>query len=141
MNKRLQINIKALQKDVNIVSEKLEFCTDAISTFELSGTEFWEINGITKTTFDEDEINAVVRELVQQLNLQTTDFSIELLPDQDWLTKNRTSFPRLYYGRFLIHGSHNRPKTANGFLNIELEAGRAFRSGSHESTGGWIFSL
>ena len=48
MNKRLQINIKVLQKDVNIVSEKLEFCTDAISTFELSGTEFWKLTGLQK---------------------------------------------------------------------------------------------
>ena len=141
MNKRLQVYIKVPLKDVNIVSEKLEFCTDAISTFELSGTEFWEINGITKTIFDEDAINAVVRDLVQQPNLQTTDISIELLPDQDWLAENRKSFPRLYYGRFLIHGSHNRPKTAYGFLNIELEAGRAFGSGSHESTAGCLFSL
>ena len=141
MNKRLQVNIKVPQKDVNIVSERLEFCTDAISTFESSGTEFWEINGISKTTSDEDEVNAVVRELVQQLNLQTTDFSIEMLPDRDWLAENRMSFPRLYYGRFLIHGSHNRPKTANGHLNLELEAGRAFGSGSHESTAGCLLSL
>ena len=82
MNKRLQVNIKVPQKDINIVSERLEFCTDALSTFESSGTEFWEINGITKTTSDEHEVNAVVRELVQQLNLQPTDFSIEMLPDE-----------------------------------------------------------
>ena len=141
MNKRLQINIKVLQKDINIVSERLESCTDALSTFESSGAEFWEINGITKTTSDANEVNATVRELVQQLNLQPTDFSIELLPDQDWLAENRMSFPCLYYGRFLIHGSHNRPKTANGYLNIELEAGRAFGSGSHESTAGCLLSL
>ena len=141
MNKRLQINIKVLQKDINIVSKRLEFYTDALSTFQSSGTEFWEINGITKTTSDEDEVNAVVRELVQQLNLQPTDFSIEMLLDRDWLAENRTSFPCLYYGRFLIHGSHNRPKIANGYLNIELEAGRAFGSGSHESTAGCLLSL
>ena len=141
MTKRWQINIKVLQKDINIVSARLESCTDALSTFESNGTEFWEINGITKTTSDEDEVNAVVIELVQRLNLQSTDFSIELLPDQDWLAENRTSFPCLYYGRFLIHGSHNRPKTANGYLNIELEAGRAFGSGSHESTAGCLLSL
>lgn len=141
MNRRLQINIKVLKKDINIVSERLEFCTDALSTFESSGTGFWEINGITKTAPDEDEVNAVVRELVQQLNLQPTDFSIEMLPDRDWLADNRTSFPCLYYGRFLLHGSHNRPKTSNGYLNIELEAGRAFGSGSHESTAGCLLSL
>ena len=115
MNKRLQINIKVLQKDINIVSARLESCTDALSTFELSGTEFWEINGITKTTSDEDEVNAVVKELVQKLNLQPTDFSIEMLPDRDWLAQNRMSFPRLYYGRFLIHASHNRPKPQMDF--------------------------
>mgnify|MGYP005736208959 CR=1 FL=1 len=69
MNKRLQINIKVLQKDINIVSARLESCTDALSTFESSGTEFCEINGITKTTSDENEVNAVVKELVQQLSL------------------------------------------------------------------------
>ena len=58
MNKRLQVNIKVPQKDINIVSERLEFCTDALSTFESSGIELWEINGITKTTSDEDEVNA-----------------------------------------------------------------------------------
>ena len=141
MNKRLQINIKVPQKDINFVSARLESCIDALSTFVSSGTEFWEINGITKTTSDEDEVNAVVKELVQKLNLQPTDFSIEMLPDRDWLAQNRMSFPRLYYSRFLIHGSHNRPKTANGFLNIELEAGRAFGSGNHESTAGCLFSL
>ena len=93
MNKRWQINIKVLQKDINIVSARLESFTDALSIFESSGTEFCEINGITKTTSDENVVNAVVKELVQQLNLQPTDFSIELLPDQDWLAENRMSFP------------------------------------------------
>ena len=88
MNKRLQINIKVLQKDINIVSARLESFTDALSTFEFSGTEFWEINGITKTTSGEDEVNAVIRELVQQLNLQPTDFSVEMLPDRDWIAEN-----------------------------------------------------
>ena len=141
MTKRWQINIKALKKDINTVSERLESCTDVLSTFELNGTEFWEISGITKPTSDKGEANVVVRELVQQLNLQPTDFSIEMLPDRDWLAENRASFPCLSYGRFLIHGSHNRPKTANGHLNIELEAGRAFGSGSHESTAGCLLSL
>ena len=90
MNKRLQINIKVPQKDINFVSARLESCIDALSTFVSSGTEFWEINGITKTTSDEDEVNAVVKELVQKLNLQPTDFSIEMLPDRDWLAQNRT---------------------------------------------------
>ncbi|GIR53404.1 MAG: hypothetical protein CM15mP62_08750 [Rhodospirillaceae bacterium] len=48
MNKRWQINIKVLQKDINIVSARLESFTDALSIFESSGTEFCEINGITK---------------------------------------------------------------------------------------------
>ena len=141
MTKRWQINIKVLQKDINIVSERLESCTDVLSIFELNGNEFCEISGITKITADKGEANVVVRELVQQLNLQPTDFSIEMLPDRDWLAENRASFPCLSYGRFLIHGSHNRPKTTNGYLNIELEAGRAFGSGSHESTAGCLLSL
>ena len=31
MNRRLQINIKVLQKDINIVSARLESCTDAVT--------------------------------------------------------------------------------------------------------------
>ena len=128
-------------KDVNFVSGHLDSFTDALSIFEIRETNFWEISGITNIAADKSKVDIIVRELALKLNLKSTEFSIEALPKRDWLYENRKSFPSLRYGRFLIHGSHNRPQNPNGYLNIEVEAGRAFGSGSHESTAGCLLSL
>ena len=141
MKQLWQIYIRVSEKDVDFVSGHLDSFTDALSIFEIRETNFWEISGITNIAADKSKVDIIVRELALRLNLKSTEFSIEPLPKRDWLYENRKSFPSLYYGRFLIHGSHNRPQNPNGYLNIEVEAGRAFGSGSHESTAGCLLSL
>ena len=65
----------------------------------------------------------------------------ERLDGIDWLGRNRSQFPKLRYGRFMIHGAHHRPVDRTGLLAIEIEAGRAFGSGTHASTEGCLRAL
>ena len=124
MKQLWQIYIRVSEKDVDFVSGHLDSFTDALSIFEIRETNFWEISGITNIAADKSKVDIIVRELALKLNLKSTEFSIEPLPKRDWLYENRKSFPSLSYGRFLIHGSHNRPQNPNGYLNIEVEAGK-----------------
>ncbi len=65
----------------------------------------------------------------------------ERLDGIDWLGRNRSHFPKLRYGRFLVHGAHHRPIDRFGQFAIEIEAGRAFGSGTHASTEGCLRAL
>ena len=59
----------------------------------------------------------------------------------DWLSRNRNDMSVIRCGRFLIHGAHHRPIRPRGRLLLEIDAGRAFGSGTHPSTEGCLRAL
>jgi ribosomal protein L11 methyltransferase len=71
-------------------------------------------------------------------------FSIEALPELDWVAESQKGLPPLRAGRFFVFASHaagvgeERPPSA---IAIRIEAGRAFGTGHHESTRGCLLAL
>ncbi len=63
------------------------------------------------------------------------------LPDTDWLTENRKSFPPVRVARFYIHRTHHDRPPADGRIAIRLDASLAFGSGTHASTQGVLLAL
>ena len=73
------------------------------------------------------------------LGLETAEFSIERLPDTDWVARSLEGLAPVRAGRFLVHGSHGRNLPPGG-LAIEIAAGTAFGTGHHATTRGCLLA-
>lgn len=79
-----------------------------------------------------DRIAEMIAVAIQQ------DFTVEVLPDVDWVTRSLEGLPSVRAGRFIVHGSHARESVRAGDIAIEIEAGRAFGTGHHGTTAGCL---
>ena len=65
-------------------------------------------------------------------------FSVEELPDIDWVTHSLEGLKPVRAGHFFVHGSHDRDKIEAGDIPIEIDAGLAFGTGHHGTTAGCL---
>lgn len=63
------------------------------------------------------------------------------LEQQDWLKAVAQSFPPFSIGRFYIHGAHVKEPPPAGSISIQIDAGAAFGSGEHGTTGTCLEAL
>ena len=73
------------------------------------------------------------------LGLDAARFSIERLPDIDWVARSLDNLAPVRAGRFIVHGSHDRNLPPGG-LAIEIAAGTAFGTGHHATTRGCLLA-
>ncbi|ODP37926.1 50S ribosomal protein L11 methyltransferase [Sphingomonas turrisvirgatae] len=66
---------------------------------------------------------------------------IEQLPDEDWVTLSQAGIEPVHAGRFYVHTSGNRGDVPAGVKTLQIEAGRAFGTGTHETTSGCLLTL
>lgn len=66
-------------------------------------------------------------------------FTVEKLPEQDWITLSQQGAEPIRGGCFYIHTSDYPP--ADGAMNIEIPASQAFGTGHHETTAGCLEML
>ena len=82
------------------------------------------------------DLNRLEEILPPHQNLAT-----EILPPLDWVSHSQTGLPVIKQPPFFIFEKLNQPKHPNGLINIELQAGRAFGSGHHQTTRGCLIML
>lgn len=61
--------------------------------------------------------------------------------DRDWVTESQRLNQPIRAGRFYLRASHHPPHPAGCFLDIRIDAGRAFGTGRHETTRGCLLAL
>ena len=66
---------------------------------------------------------------------------IEELADQDWVTLSQQGLEPIQAGRFYVHTPAHRGTTPPGSVALEIDAGRAFGTGQHETTTGCLIAL
>lgn len=69
------------------------------------------------------------------------DFTLELMPEIDWVAESRASLPALTAGRFWVYGSHIETKPPAGSIPLLIDANLAFGTGRHETTHGCLLAL
>ena len=141
MTQPWQISLEVPAAHAFAFGEALETLVDSCATFEIENSANWAVTGITQHFPDHASLVGAVKRAARDAGIDAPDVEIQQLPDLDWLARNRESFPSLRYGRFLIHGSHERPVRPTHALTIEVDAGRAFGSGTHGSTEGCLRTL
>jgi ribosomal protein L11 methyltransferase len=141
MTQPWQVSLEVPAEHAFAFGEALEALVHSCATFEIENSPNWAVTGITQYFPDHSTLIRAMRQVARDAGIDAPDVEIQQLPDVDWLARNRESFPSLHYGRFLIHGSHERPDRPTHALTIEVDAGRAFGSGTHGSTEGCLRSL
>ncbi|HEX9931704.1 MAG TPA: 50S ribosomal protein L11 methyltransferase [Allosphingosinicella sp.] len=66
---------------------------------------------------------------------------IEPLDDEDWLKLSQRELEPILAGRFCVHTSAHRSDVPEGAAALEIDAGRAFGTGHHETTTGCLIAL
>ena len=66
---------------------------------------------------------------------------IERIAEQDWVTLSQQGLEPIRAGRFFVHTPKHRHQVPEGAVPIEIDAGRAFGTGHHETTTGCLEAL
>lgn len=65
----------------------------------------------------------------------------ERVPEQDWVTLSQAGLEPIQAGRFFVHTPAHRGETPAGAAAFEIDAGRAFGTGQHDTTAGCLLAL
>ena len=89
----------------------------------------------------EYDLNTIVTELCAHLPIETNAVAIKTIEDQDWVRACMADFKPLAFGKrlWIVPSWHQAPQAAA--INITLDPGLAFGTGTHPTTGlclGWL---
>lgn len=67
--------------------------------------------------------------------------AVEELDEQDWVTLSQAGLEPIRAGRFFVHTPAHRDEIPADAVTFEIDAGRAFGTGQHETTTGCLLAL
>ncbi len=67
--------------------------------------------------------------------------ALEKVEDRDWVTLSQQGLEPIRVGRFFVHTPAHRDEAPAGSIPLEIDAGRAFGTGQHETTSGCLVAL
>ena len=102
-------------------------------------TDAWIVEAYFETRPDPNRL----RELIEAWAGPAAAASLvfDKIGAQDWIEAGLRGQPPVRAGRFLVHGSHGRPKIAANALALEIPAALAFGTGHHGTTRGCLIFL
>lgn len=103
---------------------------------EAHGT--WRVEAL----YAEEPEAAMLRALLSPLEKETgetiSEFTIEPVPEIDWVARSLEGLDPVRAGRFFVYGSHDADKVPAGVIPLLVDAGQAFGTGHHETTTGCL---
>ncbi|HEX5183295.1 MAG TPA: 50S ribosomal protein L11 methyltransferase [Allosphingosinicella sp.] len=90
-----------------------------------------------------EEPNAAMLDLLVSLvpSASETRPSAETVADEDWVTLSQEGLEPIRAGRFFVHTPLHRDERPADAIALEIDAGRAFGTGQHETTSGCLIAL
>jgi ribosomal protein L11 methyltransferase len=67
--------------------------------------------------------------------------AVEKVEDRDWVTLSQQGLEPIRAGRFFVHTPAHRDTAPPDLIALEIDAGRAFGTGQHETTSGCLVAL
>ncbi|MFN3943376.1 MAG: 50S ribosomal protein L11 methyltransferase [Allosphingosinicella sp.] len=91
----------------------------------------------------EEEPSRPVLQLLHDLIPSAADAepAIERVEEEDWVTLSQQGLEPIRAGRFFVHTPAHRDDVPEGAIAFEIDAGRAFGTGQHETTTGCLHAL
>ena len=113
----------------------------ACSSFETTPGGLWSFEMLLQGPLDQSDLEIRLALTAASLSLPTPDLFLKALPEKDWVAESHRALPPIKAGRFLVHGAHDRGRAPGSAFALEVDAGRAFGNGRHESTYGCLLAL
>jgi ribosomal protein L11 methyltransferase len=66
---------------------------------------------------------------------------VERVEERDWVTLSQQGLEPIRAGRFYVHTPMHRDSVPADAISLEIDAGRAFGTGQHETTSGCLIAL
>jgi len=110
----------------------------AISSSAGVDDDVWTVEGYADAEPDRQSIEAAIRTLASDLGIDPPKLAFDLQPTIDWLTQNLQAFPPVIWERYWIAGTHVSEPAPAGLIPLRIDAGTAFGSGEHPTTGGCL---
>jgi ribosomal protein L11 methyltransferase len=66
---------------------------------------------------------------------------VEKVEERDWVTLSQQGLEPIRAGRFFVHTPAHREQVPDDAIGLEIDAGRAFGTGQHETTSGCLTAL
>ena len=129
---------RTARRVVDVLNESLDDDHAAVAAFERPDGR-WEVS----LHFAEAPDEGSIRELV---TLAAGDdaakaIAFDIVAAKDWVAASLEDLTPVPAGRFIVHGRHDRARTAPNKTGIEIEAALAFGTGHHGTTRGCLLLL
>jgi ribosomal protein L11 methyltransferase len=121
----------------NALQDFTEPAPDALSIFE-NGAGCWRIEALFSDWTPGRDIGCEIAALVEK---PLPAFTMEEVPDLNWVAISQAALPPVAAGRFIVHGSHDRRRIAHGPNTILIDAGEAFGTAHHATTLGCLLAI
>jgi ribosomal protein L11 methyltransferase len=123
---------------VDVLTEILFEGDPAVAAFERPDTRW----GVTLHFADAPD-QALVRDRVSSAAgpAVAQEVSFDIVEAKDWVKASLDDLVPVQAGRFVVHGSHDRPRVPANKHGIEIEAALAFGTGHHGTTRGCLLLL
>ena len=89
----------------------------------------------------EGEPNPTTLARIRALVVANAPGTLEKLEDEDWVAASQRGMAPVRAGRFFVHTPAHRDSVPAGAVVFEIDAGRAFGTGHHETTSGCLEAL
>jgi len=108
-----------------------------LMTSEADG-DAWRLDAYFEAPPGEDDI-ALLLDMVP--SARGVEATAERLGEKDWVTLSQAGLEPIRAGRFFVHTPAHRGWVPAGAIAFEIDAGRAFGTGQHETTTGCLVAL
>lgn len=126
----------ALVDDTLVVST-VETARDGPWRSEIFGTA----NGDGPDAAMKTRIAAAIASAARAARIAAPIWTLDLLPDIDWVAENQRSFRAFAVGPFWVHPSHDPGTPPAGAVPLCIDAGLAFGTGTHATTRGCLEAI
>lgn len=110
-------------------------------TVESMPEDLWQIQIYLTKKPNLGEIQKEVAKVSAILNIDCPALLVSTVDDRDWVSEVQKTFVPINAGRFFIHTSTYEDEIPAKQISIEMNAGRAFGTGEHETTGNCLKAL
>ena len=115
--------------------------TGAVARFHDETVGGWTIRSLRATRPDEAALHSRLAVAAAATGREASSVSVAPLPATDWVAEVNRNTPPVRAGRFFVRGTHVTGPSPPRSIEIVLDAGRAFGTGSHETTSGCLLAL
>jgi ribosomal protein L11 methyltransferase len=130
----------------------VQFCetlSESIVYFEAEDTknienkpeDLWQIDVFLDKKPNIEKLQAKFATIALQCQSPTPSLELSEIENIDWVSEVQKTFVPILAGKFFIHHSGYKEQMPNTLIPIEINAGRAFGTGEHETTSNCLKAL